>query len=95
MQWYKLEIDITKTDIQTQFKNLIAYSGPPWDMVVFLDNSHIKKQTLYFSPACSVRIRPFLDKYGCQPCDAPDRKSVGLWVGDECSVDIIFSSEVG
>ena len=93
MQWHKLEADdLLCTDIQDQFSALIGIMGPPYDIALFRTIPGIRPSTLYFSPACSKRIKAFLDRYGCEPCEAPARESLSGLALDVNSLDSIFSS---
>ena len=93
MQWYKLEDeDLLKTEIQEQFSTLFGIMGPPYDMALFRTIPSIRPRILFFSPACSKRIKAFLDRYGCQPCEVPTRQSLSGLALDVNLLDLIFSS---
>jgi len=90
MTWHKVESELTKVDVQEEFKRLFLSFGAPRGMALFDMVDTIRHHAFYFSPRCEALIKLFMDSLGCSPCEKPDKSSVAFLVGHDSDKDDIF-----
>lgn len=92
-QWHSKELgDGTQAlapsqQIMEAFIPTFQALGQPFDMAVFSRNDLERNVvTAYFSPAASALAKAF----GATVCDKPNRDGLGLLVGDQRSIQLLF-----